>query len=165
MPDVSQDNAEREEEHTPVSEASQNNAEQVEELPQPSESGMETLSEIIKPEQEWDRGRQADNTRHGTYLAAPDELAVVNFKSVLGKKSQNLGQMKKYIKKASQMGVKFLVFPELCLTGYVSSDDPKSQEYKMILKQAETTGGKTAKAVSSLAVSNQMWIVYGAPKK
>ncbi len=73
--------------------------------------------------------------------------------------------MKKYIKKASQMGVKFLVFPELCLTGYVSSDDPKSQEYKMILKQAETTGGKTAKAVSSLAVSNQMWIVYGAPKK
>lgn len=146
MPDVSQDNAEREEEHTPVSEASQNNAEQVEELPQPSESGMETLSEIIKPEQEWDRGRQADNTRHGTYLAAPDEPAVVNFKSVLGKKSQNLGQMKKYIKKASQMGVKF-------------------REYKMILKQAETTGGRTAKAVSSLAVSNQMWIVYGAPEK
>ncbi|WP_022751089.1 hypothetical protein [Eubacterium sp. 14-2] len=32
-------------------------------------------------------------------------------------------------------------------------------------EQVETTGGKTAKAVSSLAVPNQMWIVYGAPKK
>lgn len=99
------------------------------------------------------------------YSAAPGELAVVNFKPAWGKKSQNVQKMKKYIIKAHQRGVKILVFPELCVTGYVKADDTRDMEYKMIIRNSEYQNGATAKKISALSSKYHMWIIYGAPEK
>ena len=99
------------------------------------------------------------------YPVAARELAVVNFKPAWGKKSQNVQKMKKYIYKAYQKGVKILVFPELCVTGYVKADDIGDKEYKMIVRNAEFQNGITAKKISALSLKYQMWVIYGAPEK
>lgn len=97
-----------------------------------------------------------------SHTFAPDELGVVNFKTVWGDKKANLESMERYIIQAHEKGVKILLFPEMCVTGYASSSNPDSEIYKMAVSSAETVNGPTAKTIAGLSKQYGMWIVYGA---
>lgn len=92
---------------------------------------------------------------------APNELGVVNFQTVWGDKEANVASMIKYVKEAHKSGVKILLFPEMCVTGYVSSSNPDSVLYQTAVKLAETVNGPTAAVFKKLADEYDMWIVYG----
>lgn len=97
-----------------------------------------------------------------THEFAVNELAVVNFAPVWGNKEANIQSMITYIEEAHQKGVKILLFPEMCVTGYAASDDPKSEIYQMAVKNAETKEGPTATKIAQYATGYGMWIIYGA---
>lgn len=96
---------------------------------------------------------------------AKNELGVVNFETTWGDKAANIASMDNYIKEADEKGTKILVFPEMAVTGYVSSSDPDSKEYKMAVSNAEELDGPTAKHFAKLADDDDMWIIYGATQK
>lgn len=95
---------------------------------------------------------------------AADELGVVNFETTWGDKAANIASMDKYIEEADAKGTKILLFPEMCVTGYVSSSNPDSEEYKMAVENAEELDGPTAKHFAEIADEEDMWIIYGAPQ-
>ena len=97
-----------------------------------------------------------------SYTFDENELGVVNFKSTWGDKEANVESMMKYIDDAHEKGVKILLFPEMCVTGYVSSSDPESVAYKTAVNLAEAVDGPTASKFSKIADEYDMWIVYGA---
>lgn len=90
------------------------------------------------------------------------ELGVVNFPPKWGDKEANIESMKTYIEEAHTKGVKILLFPEMCVTGYASSSDPTSETYKMPVENAEPLDGPTAKTFAKIADDYDMWIIYGA---
>ncbi|MDR2106887.1 MAG: hypothetical protein LBP24_05730 [Coriobacteriales bacterium] len=96
------------------------------------------------------------------YAVKPNELAVVNFQTVWGNKEANIASMDKYIEEAKGLGVKLLLFPEMCVTGYASSSNPSSEIYQWAIKSAETKDGPTAAHFANLADTYDMWIIYGA---
>ena len=96
---------------------------------------------------------------------AANELGVVNFETKWGDKKANIASMDNYIEEADKKGTKILVFPEMAVTGYVSSSDPDSKEYKMAVRNAETIDGSTAKHFAKIADDDDMWIIYGATQK
>lgn len=91
-----------------------------------------------------------------------DELGVVNFQTIWGDKEANINSMDEYIEEASKKNVKILVFPEMCVTGYVSSSDKTSSSYKWAVESAETKDGETAKHFAKIADEEDMYIIYGA---
>lgn len=97
-----------------------------------------------------------------TSTFAADELGVVNFETTWGEKAINIASMDEYIEEADAKGVKLLVFPEMCVTGYVSSSNPESVEYKWAVESAETADGPTATHFAEIADETDMWIIYGA---
>lgn len=90
------------------------------------------------------------------------ELAVVNFAPVWGNKEANIASMVSYIEDAAAKGVKILLFPEMCVTGYCSSSEPSSEIYRKAVALAEGTDGPTATRFASLSDKFDMWIIYGA---
>ena len=97
-----------------------------------------------------------------SYKFAANELGVVNFTPKWGDKEVNIESMKSYIEEAHTKGVKILLFPEMCVTGYASSSDPTSDTYKMPIENAEPLDGPTAKTFAKIADDYDMWIIYGA---
>lgn len=85
------------------------------------------------------------------------QLAVVNFHPTWGDKQANKASMLKYIADAHVNGVKMIVFPEMALTGYVSSSDPDSAAYRMAVSQAETTESPITREIAQAAAANGMW--------
>lgn len=96
---------------------------------------------------------------------AAGEIGVVNFKTVWGDKDANIESMKEYIDDAHDAGVKILVFPEMCVTGYCSSSDPDSVVYKTAVNLAEEKDGPTSQIFSNISDNYDMWIIYGATEK
>ena len=90
------------------------------------------------------------------------ELGVVNFAPVWGDKEANVASMLEYIEQAHEQGVKILLFPEMCVTGYCSSSDPDSEIYQWAVESAEPVNGPTAQTISAKAVEYDMYIIYGA---
>ena len=90
------------------------------------------------------------------------EIGVVNFPTVWGDKEANIETMKDYIDEAYAEGVKILVFPEMCVTGYCSSSDPDSVIYQTAVDLAESKDGPTADTFSEISDDYDMWIIYGA---
>lgn len=97
-----------------------------------------------------------------SHTFAKDELGVVNFKSTWGDKEANVSSMLNYVEQAHEKGVKILLFPEMCVTGYVSSSNPESLAYQTAVNLAETSEGPTATTFSEVADTYDMWIIYGA---
>ena len=91
-----------------------------------------------------------------------DELGVVNFDAVWGDKATNIASMDAYIEEADKLGVKILLFPEMCVGGYVSSSDEESAGYKYAVSSAEAIDGPTATHFAEIADETDMWIIYGA---
>ena len=98
-----------------------------------------------------------------TSAATSDELtlAVVDFQPIWGDVDSNVATMKDYVAQAAEQGVDLILFPEMCVTGYVSSDDETDEDSRMCIEAAQGTDGSVATTISQLAVDNGMWIVYG----
>ena len=97
-----------------------------------------------------------------THTFSYNELGVVNFKSTWGNKEANVNSMLSYVEQAHEKGVKILLFPEMCVTGYSSSSDPESLEYQTAVNLAESADGATATTFAEVADAYDMWIIYGA---
>ncbi len=110
---------------------------------------------------DWSRYERLEQPEK-SWQFAENELGVVNFTPVWGNKEANIQNMVQYIEEARQKGVKILLFPEMCVTGYVSADDPDSELYKMAVENAEALDGPTAKTFAELSDKYDMWIIYGA---
>lgn len=90
-----------------------------------------------------------------------NELGVVNFHPKWGDKEANVASMKEYVEEAHEKGTKILLFPEMCVTGYASSSNPKSETYQMPIENAEPLNGPTQQTFSELSDEYDMWIIYG----
>lgn len=88
-------------------------------------------------------------------------VAVVNFQPSWGDVDANVQQMKAYLAQADEQDADIVLFPEMCITGYVSTDDLSSPEAKMAVDNAESADGPVATEVSQLAQKYDMWVVYG----
>ena len=99
-----------------------------------------------------------------SYEFAQDELGVVNFAPEWGNKEANIERMISYVEEAHEKGVKILLFPEMCVTGYAYSNDPDSEVYQMAVQNAEPLDGPTAQEFSELSDEYDMWIIYGATR-
>ena len=95
--------------------------------------------------------------------ATSDELtlAVVDFQPVWGDVDANVAAMEDYVAQAAEQGVGLILFPEMCVTGYVSSDDETDEDSRMCIEAAQGADGSVATTMSQLAVDNGMWIIYG----
>lgn len=100
-----------------------------------------------------------------SYKFGVNELGVVNFQPIWGNKEANIESMTDYIDEAHEMGVKILLFPEMCVTGYVSSSNPNAEDYQWAVNSAEELDGPTAKTFAEIADEYDMWIIYGATQK
>lgn len=102
------------------------------------------------------------NQPYTAYTFLRGDLGVVNFKPVWGDKESNVSSMLSYVEEAHEKKVKILLFPEMCVTGYVSSSDPESLEYQTAITLAESADGPTATTFAEVADAYDMWIIYGA---
>ena len=95
--------------------------------------------------------------------ATSDELtlAVVDFQPIWGDVDSNVATMGDYVAQAAEQGVGLILFPEMCVTGYVYSEDETDEDSRMCIEAAQGTDGSVATTMSQLAVDNGMWIVYG----
>ena len=100
-----------------------------------------------------------------SYKFSTNELGVVNFHPSWGDKEANINSMLDYIDDAHELGVKILLFPEMCVTGYVSSSNPAAEDYKWAVESAEELDGPTARTFAKVADDYDMWIIYGATQK
>lgn len=117
----------------------------------------------------------ADTTYSAAVAAAPDvvtngvipagALSVVNFHPVWGDKEANKASMLKYIDEAHAAGVRMIVFPEMALTGYVSSSDPDCAAYRMAVSQAETISSPITRELADKAAAYGMWVVFGTSER
>lgn len=117
----------------------------------------------------------ADTTYSAAAATAPDvvtngvipsgALSVVNFHPVWGDKEANKASMLKYIDEAHAAGVRMIVFPEMALTGYVSSSDPDSAAYRMAVSQAETISSPITRELADKAAAYGMWVVFGTSER
>lgn len=88
-------------------------------------------------------------------------LAVVDFQPAWGDVSTNVESMKDLVAEAVGQGAQLILFPEMCVTGYVSSDDEADDDSRMCIEAAEGPDGATAAEFAQLAADNGIWIVYG----
>lgn len=95
--------------------------------------------------------------------ATSDELtlAVVDFQPIWGDVDSNVAAMGDYVAQAAEQGVGLILFPEMCVTGYVYSEDETDEDSRMCIEAAQGTDDSVATTMSQLAVDNGMWIVYG----
>lgn len=84
------------------------------------------------------------------------KISVVNFDSKWGDVDANVAKIVDYIEKAKNDNVEFLVFPEMCVSGYCYSYDLDDAQSKMAVKTAETVDGPTATKIAKLAKEYNM---------
>jgi predicted amidohydrolase len=82
-------------------------------------------------------------------------LALGQISSQRENKKENLRKMEEFTLRAKGQGADLVIFPEMCLTGYVVRD----QLYEL----AETIPGPATTKVEELARNSGMYIVFGMP--
>jgi len=83
-------------------------------------------------------------------------LALAQISSQRGNKKENLRKIEELTLQAKKQAADLVIFPELCLTGYVVKD----QLYEL----AETIPGPSTRRVEELARKTGMYIVFGMPE-
>ena len=83
-------------------------------------------------------------------------LALAQIASQRENKKENLRKIEELTLRAKQQKADLVIFPELCLTGYVVKD----QLYEL----AETIPGPSTKSIEELARKTGMHIVFGMPE-
>ncbi|MGA2386022.1 MAG: carbon-nitrogen hydrolase family protein [Candidatus Bathyarchaeia archaeon] len=84
------------------------------------------------------------------------KLALAQMSSKREDKEANLQKIKKLTCKAKEQGADIVIFPELCLSGYVVRDQ--------FYESAETIPGPTVEKVEALAKETGMHIIFGMPE-
>ena len=92
------------------------------------------------------------------------KIAVVNFATIWGNKSENLKKICEFCEKAHLQNVDLIVFPETALSGY-DNDKENLNSDKMHIKLAETIPGKSTEIVANIAKKYGMYVVFGMPEK
>ena len=88
------------------------------------------------------------------------DIGVVNFRSEWGERETNIAEMEKIVEEAAAAGVQFLLFPEMCITGYRDSK-VNPEDISMLVTQSEEIPGATSDKFAELAKTHGMYIVYG----
>ena len=83
-------------------------------------------------------------------------LALAQMSSHRENKKENLRKIEELTLRAKEQGANLVIFPEMCLTGYVVRD----QLYEL----AETIPGQSTDKVESLARKTGMHIIFGMPE-
>jgi predicted amidohydrolase len=83
-------------------------------------------------------------------------LALAQISSERGSKKENLTKIEELTLRAKRQAADLVIFPELCLTGYVVKD----QLYEL----AETIPGPSTKRIEELARKTGMYVVFGMPE-
>jgi len=83
-------------------------------------------------------------------------LALAQISSQRGNKKENLKKIEELTLQAKKQAADLVIFPELCLTGYVVKD----QLYEL----AETIPGPSTRRVEELARKTGMHVVFGMPE-
>lgn len=83
-------------------------------------------------------------------------LALAQIDSKREDKKENLRKIEELTLKAKEQSADLVIFPELCLTGYVVRD----QLYEL----AETIPGPSTSKVQAIARKNEMHIIFGMPE-
>lgn len=83
-------------------------------------------------------------------------LALAQISSERGSKKENLTKIEELTLRAKGQAADLVIFPELCLTGYVVKD----QLYEL----AETIPGPSTKRIEELARKTGMYVVFGMPE-
>ena len=84
------------------------------------------------------------------------KLALAQISSKRENKTENLRKMEEITKKAKAQAADLVIFPELCLTGYVIRDQ--------IYELAETISGPSTQTIEDLARRTGMYIIFGMPE-
>lgn len=90
-------------------------------------------------------------------------LAVVNFRTLWGKKDKNAERIAGYVEAAAKMGADLIAFPEMALTGY-DDEAEVSKHSKMQTLEAETIPGKSTEVVREMAVKYGVYVLFGMPE-
>ena len=80
-------------------------------------------------------------------------LAVVNFQPTWGNVEANVESMKDLVAEAVDQGAQLVLFPEMCVTGYVSSDDETDDDTRMCIEAAEGPDGAVATEFARLRLT------------
>lgn len=91
-------------------------------------------------------------------------LAVVNFRTLWGKKEINLRRMVGYVEAAAKQGADMVVFPEMALTGYDDVESTPKKE-KMQTVQAEAIPGPSTDVVREVAMARGVYVAFGMPER
>ena len=83
-------------------------------------------------------------------------LAVVDFQPVWGDVDANVESMRGFVAEAVDQGAQLTLFPEMCVTGYVSSDDETDDDSRMCIEAAEGPDGTIAAEFAQLATDNRI---------
>lgn len=92
------------------------------------------------------------------------KISTVSFNAKWGDKEANLSRMTGYIEQAVAEGSKFIVFPEMALTGYDDEEDKPLLE-KMQYKEAEVIPGPSSLAVAELTKKYGVYVIFGMPER
>jgi len=84
------------------------------------------------------------------------KLALAQTSCKRGDKEENLRRMEKVILEAKKQSSELVIFPELCVTGYVNRD----QFYEL----AETIPGPTTARIEDMARQHDLHVVFGIPE-
>lgn len=84
------------------------------------------------------------------------KLALAQMSSKRENKEKNLRKIVEFTNKAKEQGADLVIFPELCLTGYVLHDQ--------IYELAEVVPGPSTARVEKLANKTGMHIIFGMPE-
>ena len=84
------------------------------------------------------------------------KLALAQIGSKRENKTENLRKIEEITKKAKAQAADLVIFPELCLTGYVIRDQ--------IYELAETIPGPSTQTIEDLARRTGMYIIFGVPE-
>ena len=84
------------------------------------------------------------------------KLALAQTSCKRGDKDENLRRMEKVILEARKQSTELVIFPELCVTGYVNRD----QFYEL----AETIPGPTTARIEDMARQHDLHVVFGIPE-
>ncbi|MHA1595637.1 MAG: carbon-nitrogen hydrolase family protein [Candidatus Baldrarchaeia archaeon] len=88
------------------------------------------------------------------------KVALAQMNSICGDVEKNLAKMEELVVRASKEGAKMVVFPEMCLSGYMVMD---GKDFQTIFRCAETVDGPSVKRMKKLSEDHGIYIVFGMP--
>ena len=87
------------------------------------------------------------------------KIALAQMESEPGDQPSNLRKMLGYVKRAAGEGARLVIFPEMCLPGYMVMD---GRDFKEFFQLASDFRDEAAQALQQAAADNNINVIYGA---